>query len=328
MPRVGKADRHGGCRELVFGLHKQPAILRKFRPQDFHHRGPGSDRVGRSIAHACRDESVSDGLVAIHCDLRPPALFVGGLKMIKLGEHVFDRISVARLERHQRRFRKARVLPAEPFANQRLELFHVEIEDRGEQAEHENILSLVLRRASQRLNRQARNRDADIDIALVVQVGLNAVGVVQQHAAFLQRTDVAFITVLVEGHQKIRLIARRQNLPRADADLEDRSPARNRGGDGHVGHHLLIAAPREPREKTAERLNAVLGITGEPDDGIANALGAQVCPTSRRDWWRGSVWKCVHDQVSLSRSPRKEKRLIEFFFNGKICDSPQRGAGA
>ena len=92
--------------------------------------------------------------------------------------------------------------------------------------------------------------------------------IVQDDAAFFQKTNVVFIAVLVEGHQHIRVIAGSEHLAGADAHLENRWPARDGGGDGHKCHHLLLAAARQLGEKTANGLDAVLRVTGNADDGL------------------------------------------------------------
>ncbi len=153
---------------------------------------------------------------------------------------------------------------------------------RGQQPQHENILPLVLRRAADRLDRQPRDRHAHVDEPLIVQIRLHVIGIVQQHAALAQRFDMIAVGVIVKRHQKIRLIARGEHFARAHAHLENRRPARDRRGDRHVRHHLLLAPTGQPREQRAGTLDAILRIAGQPDYGVADALRAKLGTCGRR----------------------------------------------
>jgi hypothetical protein len=110
-------------------------------------------------------------------------------------------------------------------------------------------------------------------VVLVVGIGGDVVGIVEYPAAFTQGLDVVVVAVLVEGDEPVGFIAGAEHLAAADVDLEDGRTAADGGRDGHVGHHVLLRAPREAREESADGLNAVLGISGEADDGIADFVG-------------------------------------------------------
>src|ERR1051326_1982807 len=88
----------------------------------------------------------------------------------------------------------------------------------------------------------------------------DVVRVVENDALLLQRIDVSLVRMLVERQQDIRVVARAQHFAASNADLEDRRPTRDRRRNRHEGHALLFAAAGEPREKTANGLNAVLGV--------------------------------------------------------------------
>jgi hypothetical protein len=81
---------------------------------------------------------------------------------------------------------------------------------------------------------------------------------------------------LIKRDQEIGFVARGKNFAGAHADLEDRRAARNRGGDRHVSHDIVIAAAGEAREKRAGALDAVLRITGKTDDGVVDTFRAQI----------------------------------------------------
>ena len=87
------------------------------------------------------------------------------------------------------------------------------------------------------------------------------------------------VAVLVEGHEKIGLVAGREHVAGAHADLEDGGAAGDRGGDGHVGHDLLLAASRQAGQKRAGALDAILGIARQADHRVADALRSQVGPS-------------------------------------------------
>jgi len=147
-----------------------------------------------------------------------------------------------------------------------------ELEDAGEQAEGEEVLALLARGAAEGLDGEGGDGDADFDEAVVVHVGRDLVGVVEQDAAFAEKADVLVVAVLVEGDQEVRLVSGGEHLARADAHLEDGGASRNGRRDGHVGHDLLGAATGEAGEKAADGLDAVLGIAGEADDRVADLL--------------------------------------------------------
>ena len=63
-------------------------------------------------------------------------------------------------------------------------------------------------------------------------------------------------------NQEVGFISRGKNFTRAHADLEDRRSTGDGGGDRHVSHDFLGAAPGEPGEERAGALDAVLGIAG------------------------------------------------------------------
>src|SRR5262249_2731377 len=68
----------------------------------------------------------------------------------------------------------------------------------------------------------------------------------------------------------VRLVTGAEDLAGTDTHLENRRPAGNRGGNGHERHDLLFAATGQPGQKPADRLNAVLGITGNADDRLVD----------------------------------------------------------
>src|ERR1700757_4929070 len=87
------------------------------------------------------------------------------------------------------------------------------------------------------------------------------------------------IAMLIESHQEVRFVSSRQHFASTDTDLENRRPARDRGRDCHVGHYFLVAAASKASKHGAGRLDAVLRVTSQTDDGVAYALRAQVGPS-------------------------------------------------
>lgn len=83
------------------------------------------------------------------------------------------------------------------------------------------------------------------------------------------------VGVLIESDEGIGFIAGMENFARAEVNLENGGAARNRRGDGHIGHHILGGGASELGEKGADGLNAVLGMTGEADDRIADGSGSR-----------------------------------------------------
>ena len=72
---------------------------------------------------------------------------------------------------------------AKSFPDQSFELARIEMKDPRDQAEHKDVLALVLGRAAERFDGQAGNRHADMNELLVVGVRLDVVGIVKQDAA-------------------------------------------------------------------------------------------------------------------------------------------------
>ena len=79
---------------------------------------------------------------------------------------------------------------------------------------------------------------------------------------------MALVRMLVKRQEHVRLVPGAKNLARANPHLEDRGTARNRRRNRHERHDFLLAAPGQPRQKTADGLNAILGIAGDTDDGL------------------------------------------------------------
>src|SRR5579862_3875566 len=69
--------------------------------------------------------------------------------------------------------------------------------------------------------------------------------------------------MLIEGQKHISFITRTQYFAGTDANLENRRSAGNCRGNGHESHDLLLAASGQAGEKTADCLDAVLGIAGD-----------------------------------------------------------------
>ena len=93
---------------------------------------------------------------------------------------------------------------------------------------------------------------------------------------------MVLVAVLIEGDEKIRFIAGGENLPGAHADLEDRGPARDRGGDGHVGHDFLVAAAGQSGQQRAGSLDAILRISSQTDHRVVDVLRPEVSPSGNR----------------------------------------------
>ncbi len=124
-------------------------------------------------------------------------------------EHFADRISVAGLERHQRGIDDALVFAREFFRDQLFQLLGIEIENFRDQSEHENVFAFVFSGAAERFDGEAGDRHADINETFVVEVRLDVVRIVKQHATFAQEIDVVLVTVLIKRDQEIGFVAGR-----------------------------------------------------------------------------------------------------------------------
>ena len=69
VAREREAERDRDRAKLVLGLHEDAAVFRQFAPQNFHDGRPGRDGITGAVTHAGGDQSVGEGLVAIHRDL-------------------------------------------------------------------------------------------------------------------------------------------------------------------------------------------------------------------------------------------------------------------
>ena len=74
--------------------------------------------------------------------------------------------------------------------------------------------------------------------------------------------------MLVKRDQGIGAISGVEDLSRAEVDLENRRSAGDGAGNRHVGHDLLGRGAGELTKEGPHRLNAVLGVAGEPDDSV------------------------------------------------------------
>src|ERR1035441_2292256 len=87
--------------------------------------------------------------------------------------------------------------------------------------EHEEVLALLLGRASHRLDRRPGDRYSHGREAPVLRVRLDVVAVVDEHAPGPQRLDVVVIAVLVEGHEDVGLVSGRKDVAGAHVHLKD-----------------------------------------------------------------------------------------------------------
>ncbi len=153
----GKTEGQGYRAELVLGLNEYAAVFRQLGSQNFHDRRPRRDRITSAVTHAGGDQSVSECAVAIHRNLVARSrLFLELFKLIMVRQHLADRVSVSRLERHQRGVDDALVFAREFFGDDPFQLLDVETENLRDQPEHENVFALVLGGAAERFNGQTR----------------------------------------------------------------------------------------------------------------------------------------------------------------------------
>ena len=115
-----------------------------------------------------------------------------------MGQDLADRIRVTSLERHQRRVDDALVFAGEFFADQFFELLDIEAENFRDETEDEDVFAFVFGGAAERFDRQSGNGHADINETFVVEVWLNVVRIVKQHAAFFQEIEMVLVTVLIK----------------------------------------------------------------------------------------------------------------------------------
>ncbi len=130
-------------------------------------------------------------------------------KLVMFCQNIADWISVAGLEGHERGVHDALVFAAEFFADQCFQLFDVEIENLRDQPENENVFAFVLGGAAERFDGQTCDGNADINETFIVEVRLDVVGIVKQHAAFFQEIEVVLVTVLVKRDEKVGFITGR-----------------------------------------------------------------------------------------------------------------------
>ena len=72
--------------------------------------------------------------------------------------------------------------------------------------------------------------------------------------------------MVIESQEHVRFVTGAEHFARANPDLKNRRPTRNRGRDRHESHYLLLAPSSQAGEKAADCLNAILGIARDPDD--------------------------------------------------------------
>src|SRR5207245_11141218 len=100
MSRIPEPEREGRRTRLILSLDENSAVFRHLAPEGFHDGRPRRDWISGAVAHTGGDQSVCEGLIAVHRDLRATARFREVLKSIMLRQDVSDRISVTGLERH------------------------------------------------------------------------------------------------------------------------------------------------------------------------------------------------------------------------------------
>src|SRR5215471_3520426 len=81
---------------------------------------------------------------------------------------------------------------------------------------------------------------------------------------------MVLVRMLIKCQEYIRLVAGAGDFAGTDAHLKERRAAGNSRGDGHERHDLLLAPSGQPRQETADGLDAVLRITRNPDNGFVD----------------------------------------------------------
>src|SRR5262249_4566527 len=153
--------------QLVLSLHKNTSVFRQLAAQYFHDRRPRRDRVTGSETHSRGDQSVGEGLVAIHRNLRATTRSGDVIETIVLCQDVSDWIRVASLKSHQRRVHDALVFAGKFFADQSFQLVGVEVENLCDQSEDENVFTFVLGRATQRFDGETGDGYTNINKSLI-----------------------------------------------------------------------------------------------------------------------------------------------------------------
>ena len=240
--------------------------------RDLFYRFEAIDRA-TTASTTGRAQITLDGNTAIERDLRAAGRRDRAVDSFEAVEEIAEivlRPRVAGVEREHRVADDVFVLAAKALLDERGELRNIEVEDPCDDAEHVDILALVFRRAADGFDGARRDRDGNLREAVVLGVGGDVVGVVEEHATGAQRTDMRVVAVLIKRHEHVRAVAGREDVAGAHAHLENRRTARDRGRDRHVGHDVRIAAAGEAGEEAADRLDAGLGIAGESNDDVLN----------------------------------------------------------
>ena len=139
----------------------------------------------------------------------------------RLSLQIVGRVGIARVEGEHRVANDVLVLAAEALLDQGRQLVDVEVENPRQKAQDEDILALVLGGAADRLDGAARDRHADRREALVLGVGFDVVGVVDQHTARSEEFEVALVAVLIERYEVIRLVPGGEDVAGAHAHLKN-----------------------------------------------------------------------------------------------------------
>ena len=59
---------------------------------------------------------------------------------------------------------------------------------------------------------------------LLVWVGLDIVGIVEQHSTVAKKADMVLVAVLMQGYQEVSFVSRRENFAGSNAHLEIDGP--------------------------------------------------------------------------------------------------------
>ena len=162
---VGETNRHGDGRQFILSLHEEAAVAWQLRTEGFHDRRPRRDGIARAVAHACGQQATDEHLIAI----RGEAVLltgVAGFQMIGVGE-VAELVAVATVEGQEGHAEHVFLFLAELALDDALQFVHIQLERLAEQAEHEEILALVLGRAADGFHGGGSDRHADVMMLLV-----------------------------------------------------------------------------------------------------------------------------------------------------------------
>ena len=285
-PVPARADRHADGGDLVFRLHDGVILLSRSieavaRAQAFERLGDrrrGRDRIPGAHRRSAVDRAERRGVISLDENAVAGRLAAPDANAERAGE-ARHRFVMADPQRPMVGLDQL-VLALEPFRRQRLHDGEVDIEERGERADIDDVaVELALSRLGIFRGADFGQRHPERDDVVATRQRRERAGrIVEEVAAGVERGHVLGEGLGVHRHQNVGAAARSEPSILAHPDLVPGRQALDVGGEDIARRDWHAHAQDRPREQEIGAGRARAVDVGEANDEIVDRLYWHACP--------------------------------------------------